>query len=90
MKKPKVTKKTISRKITSFANEGSLAWKNLLDFVDSHCKSKKKREEYLDELTKVVDKYVDFNCSMWHWCWKNNVGPSDFFCEVMNKSFNKI
>ena len=37
---------------------------------------------FCDELCDLVDKYILLNTRMLSWCYKNNVNPSDFVCNV--------
>lgn len=85
MKKPGVTKRTWNKNAKKFATESTAAWRDLNAFVKSHCKgSEKKREAFLDELSKIVDRYIEFNCAILTWCHKNGVNPQDFVCDVVN------
>ena len=86
----KVTKKTIARNIQKFSDMSLESWNAFNKFVDSHWRSKKKREVVLDELCEIVDKYVELNCRILMWCQKNGVDPVQFMCDVENYGFNEI
>ena len=91
MKKTGVTKRTWDKNAKRFAMESTAAWRDLNAFVKSHCKgSEKKRASYLDELSVIVDKYIEFNCAILTWCNKNGVDPRDFVCDVENIAFENL
>ena len=89
MKKTGVTKQTYTRNAKKFAAIANAAWHDLNAFVDSHCKlkSQKARDAFQDELCKVVDKYVEFNCAIILWCQRNGVDPCEFVCDDENCGF---
>lgn len=89
MKKTGVTKQTYSRNAKKFAAISNSAWHDLNAFVDSHCrpKNQKARGAFLDDLCKVVDKYIELNCAIILWCQKNDVDLQDFMCDVENCGF---
>ena len=89
MKKNGVTKKTWDKNARKFARESSSAWFDLEGFVKKHCKrSEKARQTMLDELCPIVDKYVDINCKIRDWCFKNGVDIGEFICDVDNLGFD--
>lgn len=72
------------RKIRSFAKDRDRGWAQLEDFVNRRCKPKKDRDNILDELSKLIDWYIDFNLQIYCWCRKNGVDVSGFMCDVCN------
>lgn len=89
MKKTGITRRTYSRNMKKFAAAANSAWRDLNAFVDSRCRPKrqKARDAFRDELCKVVDKYIEFNCAIVLWCQKNGVDLQDFICDVENCGF---
>lgn len=70
--------------IRSFAKDRAKRWARFEDFVNKRCKPKKDRDNILDELSELVDGYIDLNIRVYNWCLKNGVDVSDFICDVCN------
>ena len=87
MKKNGVTKRTWDKNVKTFAARGMDLWDGLNKFVDLHCKSRSSaaKEKFLDELTELIDGYVNYNSEILTWCRKNDVNAVDFCVDVMNK-----
>ena len=85
-----VTKQTRRRKVRQFAHARIAAWNQLESLVDKRCKSKKDREKFLDELTVLVDTYIDLNERIGSWCRKNEVNCEEFACDVCNEESDMI
>ena len=82
-----VTKKTYNKNVRKYAKGYASAFDDLTKFVNDHCKGgAKKRDEALDIVCSVVDRYINLNIGMREWCEKNGVGIADFACDVMNRS----
>ena len=85
-KEGKVTRRTRNRAVRKFARECASAWESLESFVKAHCKrSEKARQAMMDELCPIVDQYININCRMRDWCYKNGVELDTFVCDVCNQ-----
>lgn len=81
----KIAEQKRKRKIRSFAKDRAICWTRLEDFVNRRCKPKKDRDNFLDELTAIIDGYIGLNLRMYNWCFKNGVDLADFLCDVCNR-----
>ena len=91
MKKTGVTKRTWDKNARRFAMESTTAWHDLEAFVKAHCKrSEKARQTMLDEICPIVDRYIDINCRIRDWCYKNGVELDTFMCDVTNLGFDNL
>lgn len=85
-----ITEQTRKRKIRSFAEDRAKEWAKFEDFVNKRCKLKKDRDNFSDELSEVVDGWVDLNARMYWWCIRNGVDIADFICDVCNYDIKGI
>lgn len=75
-----------ARRAQRFAAEAGKAFGALTEFVRLRCRHRSKRDldKALDELTKIVDTYIDLNYRILAWCHCNNVPAESFSCDVVN------
>ena len=82
-----VSKRTYNSKVRKYADEFKRAFRDLQDFVSSNCKGNaKKKEECLDAICEIVDRYTGLTEDVCEWCFNSGVDLSEFSCDVMNKS----
>lgn len=86
-----VTRRTYNKRAKEFAERSTAAWKALTAFADKHGpKGRDAKRRYMDELTAVVDGYVNLNCAMRDWCQDRGVDAAEFFCDVENIGFTSL
>ena len=92
MKKSTVTKRTWNKNVNKFANEFRELWKDIDMFVASNTKGKttEKRDEFRDRLCDLIDKYINVNCKIKDWCFKNKVNHEDFVYDVISSGATKV
>lgn len=82
-----VTKRTYDRNVKRFAKKCSMAWNGFERFVRNNCKDPEKIEKFSDEMSKVVDSFINANCEIYAWCNSRGVDVGDFICDVDNTNF---
>lgn len=83
-----VSRRTYNKRAEDFAKRSTAAWKALTEFADKYGpKGRGAKNRYMDELTAVVDEYINLNCAMRDWCQDRGVDMAEFFCDVENVGF---
>lgn len=79
-------KGTRAKRVQRFAAEADKAFDALTAFAKRRCRHCSGRElaKAVDELSKVVDTYIDLNYRILSWCRRNNVPAASFVCDVAN------
>lgn len=75
-----------ARRVQRFATEADKAFDALTAFARRRCRHRSGREldRVVEELTEVVDAYIDLNYRILSWCRRNNVPTASFVCDVIN------
>lgn len=84
MKKKTISKSTYKRQVRKYAKEYNHAFDKVEEFMDKYFKKNKKYAAISDELSKVIDTYIDLNSSSFRWCIKNGVNPDKIISDVLN------
>ena len=84
-----MTKRTYTRKTKLYAKESEELYYNLIKFAKAHCK-KREMESFLDELTQLIDSYINFNCKVYLWCNRYGVDVRNMFEDLNNAAFEQI
>lgn len=86
-----VTRRTYNKRAKEFAERSMAAWEALTAFANKYGpKGRDAKYRYMDELTAVVDEYINLNCAMRDWCQERGIDAVEFFCDVENTGFTSL
>ena len=78
-----VTKRTYDKNVRKHAKAADDAFRSLMAFVDKYGPACGKAK-CIEELSKVVDTYIDHSYAMFEWCHRSGVKVEDFMTDVVN------